>query len=100
MRSPIHVDRGRQALTLEGVVNADQGTYEFMGRRFVINRGSATFIGDPEINPMLQITAVHEVTLAGAGALDVQVVIGGTLRSPKLTLESTAQPPDLRSPTC
>ena len=89
----IHVDRSKQALTLEGVVNADQGTYEFMGRRFVINRGSATFIGDPELNPLLQITAVHEVSLVGTGALDIQVIIGGTLRSPKLTLESTAQPP-------
>jgi translocation and assembly module TamB len=89
----IHVDRGRQALALEGVVNADRGTYEFMGRRFEINRGSATFIGDPEMNPLLQITAVHEVTLAGAGALDIEVVIGGTLRSPKLTLQSTSQPP-------
>ncbi|MGQ0712497.1 MAG: translocation/assembly module TamB domain-containing protein [Gemmatimonadaceae bacterium] len=89
----IHVDRARQALTLEGVVNADRGTYEFMGRRFVINRGSATFIGDPELNPMLQITAVHEVQLVGTGAMDIQVLIGGTLQSPKLTLESTSQPP-------
>jgi translocation and assembly module TamB len=89
----IHVDRPRRALTLEGVVNADRGTYEFMGRRFVINRGSATFIGDPEINPMLQITAVHEVTLVGAGAIDIQVIIGGTLDNPKLTLASTSQPP-------
>ena len=89
----IHVDRSRQALALEGVVNADRGTYEFFGRRFVINRGSATFIGDPDINPLLQITAVHEVTLVGTGALDIQVIIGGTLRNPKLTLESTSQPP-------
>jgi translocation and assembly module TamB len=89
----IHVDRGRHALALEGVVNADRGTYEFMGRRFVINRGSATFIGDPEINPMLQITAVHEVTLVGTGAIDIEVIIGGTLRNPKLTLQSTSQPP-------
>jgi translocation and assembly module TamB len=89
----IHVDRGRQALALEGVLNADRGTYELMGRRFVINRGSATFIGDPEINPMLQITAVHEVTLVGTGAIDIEVIIGGTVRNPKLTLQSTSQPP-------
>ena len=89
----IHVDRAKGALTLEGAVNADRGTYEFMGRRFVINRGSATFIGDPEINPMLQITAVHEVTVVGAGALDIEVIIGGTVQNPKLTLQSTAQPP-------
>jgi autotransporter translocation and assembly factor TamB len=89
----IHVDRAQGALTLEGAVNADRGTYEFMGRRFVINRGSATFIGDPEINPMLQITAVHEVTVIGAGAIDIEVIIGGTLQNPKLTLQSTAQPP-------
>jgi translocation and assembly module TamB len=93
----IHVDRRRQALALEGVLNADRGTYEFMGRRFVINRGSATFIGEPELNPMLQITAVHEVQLVGTGALDIQVIIGGTLRNPKLTLESTAQPPIAQS---
>jgi translocation and assembly module TamB len=89
----IHVDRARQALALEGVLNADRGTYEFMGRRFVINRGSATFIGDPDMNPMLQITAAHEVTLVGTGAIDIEVIIGGTLRNPKLTLQSTAQPP-------
>jgi translocation and assembly module TamB len=93
----IHVDRARQALALEGAVNADQGTYEFMGRRFVITRGSATFIGDPELNPLLQITAVHEVSLVGSGALDIQVIIGGTMRNPKLTIESTAQPPIAQS---
>jgi translocation and assembly module TamB len=89
----IHINRSSNALALEGVVNADRGTYEFMGRRFEINRGSATFIGESEINPLLQITAVHEVQLVGRGAMDIRVIIGGTLENPKLTLESNSQPP-------
>jgi hypothetical protein len=33
------------------------------------------------------------VTVVGAGAIDIEVIIGGTLQNPKLTLQSTAQPP-------
>jgi translocation and assembly module TamB len=89
----IHVNRRRSALAIEGRVNTDRGEYTFLGRRFILRQGSATFIGDPEINPLLQITGVHEVRLPGREALEIRVIIGGTLRHPRIGLESSSQPP-------
>ena len=89
----ILVDRRRSALSIEGRLNTDRGEYTFMGRRFILRQGSATFIGDPELNPLLQITGVHEIRLPGREALEIQVLIGGTMRTPKIALESSAQPP-------
>jgi translocation and assembly module TamB len=87
------VDRRRQALALDGVVNTDRGEYEFLGKRFQVKRGAVQFIGTQEINPLLQITGEHAVKQASRPALAVRINIGGTLRSPRLSLESDAQPP-------
>ena len=89
----IHVNRRRSALAIEGRVNTDRGEYTFLGRRFLLRQGSATFIGDPEINPLLQITGTHEVRLPGREALEIRVIIGGTLQNPRIALESSSQPP-------
>ena len=89
----IHVDRARNALTLEGVVNTDRGEYTFLSKRFQLKRGSATFVGTPELNPTLQITGEYEVKLPAREALFIRLLIGGTLQSLRLTLESDAQPP-------
>ncbi|HEX6535471.1 MAG TPA: translocation/assembly module TamB domain-containing protein [Gemmatimonadaceae bacterium] len=89
----ISVNQAKQALSLEGVVNTDRGEYAFMGRRFTLSQGSVTFTGDPDLNPLLQLTAVREVQLAGREALKIRIVIGGTMRQPKITLASDAQPP-------
>lgn len=91
--SPVRVSRVTDALALTGVVSTDRGEYSFFSRRFDIKRGSATFIGGPELNPALQATGEHEVVLPGRQNFAIKVVIGGTLRRPKLTLESDAQPP-------
>jgi translocation and assembly module TamB len=89
----IQVDRGRQVVTLEGVVNTERGDYTFLARRFNLSRGSVTFIGDPEINPLLQLIGEHEVRLPGQEALMIQVIVGGTLQRPRVSLQSNAQPP-------
>jgi translocation and assembly module TamB len=87
----LELDMARDLLTVEGVVNTDRGEYTFLGRRFLISRGSVTFIGGEQINPLLQIVAEHEVR--GRDPFEIQVVIGGTLAEPEITLESNAQPP-------
>jgi translocation and assembly module TamB len=89
----IHASPATGKLTLEGVVNTDRGTYTFMGRRFVLQRGSATFIGDPELNPLLQLAAEYEVQMAGRPALNINIIIGGTAHHPNISLTSDAQPP-------
>jgi translocation and assembly module TamB len=87
------VDRRRQALAIDGTVNTDRGEYEFLGKRFQVKRGAVQFIGTQEINPLLQITGEYTVQQPARTALAIRIVIGGTLQSPRLTLESDAQPP-------
>jgi translocation and assembly module TamB len=89
---PMRVSVIGDALTLVGAVDADRGEYTFLSKRFQIKRGSAIFIGSPELNPTLQITAEY-VVKQPTGATNIQVLIGGTLENPRLSLTSDAQPP-------
>lgn len=94
---PMMLRAEQQALALTGVVTTDRGEYEFMSKRFQIKRGSAMFIGSPDLNPTLQVTGEYQVQVAARGALNIRVLIGGTLRRPRLSLESDAQPPKTQS---
>ncbi|MGH7618687.1 MAG: translocation/assembly module TamB domain-containing protein, partial [Gemmatimonadaceae bacterium] len=95
--NPLTVHAEQQAFEVTGEVTTDRGQYEFLSRRFEIKRGSATFIGSPDLNPTLHITGEYEVQTAARGALDIRVSVGGTLRKPSLALESDAQPPRTQS---
>ncbi|MEX2180147.1 MAG: translocation/assembly module TamB domain-containing protein [Gemmatimonadaceae bacterium] len=90
---PLRLSRQADALAITGVVSTDRGEYTFLSKRFAIKRGSAAFVGNPDMNPTIQATGEYEVALAGRPAFNVRVLIGGTLLKPKLTLESDAQPP-------
>jgi translocation and assembly module TamB len=94
---PLAIHYESQALGITGVITTDRGEYSFLSKRFQITRGSAMFIGAPEINPTLQITGEYQVLVASRGALNIKVVIGGTLSKPRLSLESDAQPPKTQS---
>jgi translocation and assembly module TamB len=89
----VRMDAAETGLRLDGTINTDRGEYEFMSRRFNLTRGAATFVGESEMNPILQIAAEHEVRLPGREAFDIRVLLGGTLRAVEITLESNAQPP-------
>jgi hypothetical protein len=89
----IQMDRRRQAVVLDGEVATDRGEYEFLSKRFQIRRGSAVFVGSQDPDPNLQITAEYEVRLAASQAINLRVQIGGTLSSPRISLDSDAQPP-------
>jgi len=93
---PISIHAEQQAFALTGVVNTDRGEYSFLGKRFQIKRGSATFIGSPDLNPTLQITGDYQV-VAPNRTVNISVVIGGTVKRPRLSLESDAQPPRTQS---
>ncbi len=96
---PLRVSLQNEAVSLTGVVTTDRGDYKFMSKRFAVTRGSAMFIGSNEWppNPTLQVTGEYQVQQPGAPALDVKVLIGGTLKRPRLSLESDAQPPRSQS---
>jgi translocation and assembly module TamB len=79
-------------LLFEGVINADRGDYSFAGREFELTTGSVTFVGGLP-DPLLQLSARHEVPRRGREALVILIAIGGTLAEPKLSLSSNVQPP-------
>ncbi len=94
---PLTIHEEGQSLSITGQVATDRGEYSFLGKRFQIKRGSAMFIGGPELNPTLQITGEYQVQVASRGALNIRVAIAGTLKKPTLALESDAQPPKTQS---
>ena len=81
------------SVTLDGIVATERGQYDFLGKRFNIVRGSATFLGTSDLNPLLQAVAEFEVRQAAQQKLAIRLNIGGTLLRPRLSLESDAQPP-------
>ena len=78
---------------IDGVLLTERGEYTFMTRRFTIKRGSATFINSAELNPTLQGVAEYEVRQPNREAINIQIVVGGTLNTPNISLTSDAQPP-------
>ena len=93
--NPVRLSMSGGELAVTGVVNADRGEYTFLSKRFQITRGSALFIGTPDLNPTLQITAEYQVgqTTTTSSSTNIRVLVGGTLKQPRISLESDAQPP-------
>jgi hypothetical protein len=89
----VHVNRAKETLVLDGVLLSERGEYTFMTRRFDVKRGSATFINSTELNPTLQGTAQYVVKQPNREAINIQIVVGGTLHTPNISLTSDAQPP-------
>ena len=103
----LNVTRGRREgfasadeLALEGTLTAERGTYTLnlgiVRPDFAVERGTLRFFGEPEINPTLDIRAIH--TVRGAGRANrpdvrIRVTIGGTLAQPSLLLSSADDPP-------
>jgi translocation and assembly module TamB len=89
----IHVDRAKESIVLDGVLLTERGNYTFLSKRFDIKRGSATFVNTQELNPTLQITGGYEVRLPAREAINIEIIVGGTMRNPQISLQSDAQPP-------
>ena len=89
----------RSQLALEGTLNAVRGTYRltlvdpFVQPTFDVQSGSLRFFGTPDLNPTLDIRAIHTIrqpTARSANLRDirVRVNIGGTLANPTLVLDN------------
>jgi hypothetical protein len=89
----------RSQLALEGTLNAVRGTYRltlvdpFVQPTFDVESGSLRFFGTPDLNPTLDIRAIHTIrqpTQRSANLRDirVRVNIGGTLSRPTLMLDN------------
>src|SRR5437868_2959748 len=85
-------------LALQGSLSADKGTYRlnlvdpFVQPTFDVQRGSLLFFGTPDLNPSLDIAAIHTVRQPKQSAngrdVRVEVDITGTLARPELALKN------------
>jgi autotransporter translocation and assembly factor TamB len=73
-------------VVLVGNVQTIRGFYDFQGRRFdLVRGGQIRFIGTPEINPAIDVTATRVIPNTG---VEARVRITGTARTPELALSS------------
>ena len=83
-------------LALAGTLNAERGTYVLnlgvVQPTFEVERGTLRFFGEPEVNPSLDIRAIHTVRRPrqSFNREDVRVLVAitGTLSQPELSLAS------------
>ena len=74
-------------ITLVGNVVPIRGTYQFQGRRFALVRdGFVRFVGEPTINPLLDVSATRLIPNTG---VEAKVRVTGTLKEPELQLSSS-----------
>jgi translocation and assembly module TamB len=92
----VTVNKTRDQYLLSGTLSAPRGTYRLIigpvTREFVVRQGTVQYFGTPDLDAALDIEASHIVhPLPGAGQpkeIDILAHIRGTLRLPRLTLES------------
>lgn len=79
-------------MTIQGTLVGEQGTFDLragpVSRRFNIVAANIRFLGDPDPNPALDITASRRVPTLEGGNLEVQVRVTGTANNPQLSLAS------------
>jgi autotransporter translocation and assembly factor TamB len=71
-------------LMLVGGIQTVRGWVSFRNRRFTLREGGVRFTGNVPIDPSLDVVAGHRFP-----DYDVEIVIGGTVEHPSLTLRST-----------
>ena len=94
-------DRGRPVLALSDSLTVERGTYTLnlgiVRPVFEVERGLIRFFGDPDLEPALDITALHTVRELRPNSnrqdVRIRVSIGGTTAQPTLTLSSADNPP-------
>ena len=74
---------------VEGTLNPVRGTVSLLGKRFNLQQGSITLDGSAELDPLLNLNAVHQAT-----DLTAIVQVQGRLSDPEITLTSTPPLPE------
>jgi translocation and assembly module TamB len=73
-------------MRVSGRVETRRGYAELVGKRFTIERANLFFTGSEEVDPLVDVMAVHEV--AGRGSDQVIVYVTGPLSEPEIRFGS------------
>lgn len=83
----LRVQKARQEpFIVSGAVQTIRGFAKFYGKKFTVQNGTVTFTGSPEINPLLDVTATHQVS-----EYLIAIHATGKARQPKIDLSSTPE---------
>ncbi len=86
------VNKSGESMRIQGTLAGERGTYTLRAgpviRRFDVLDAEVRFLGSPDIDPALAITARRFVFDETGRQIEVVVTIGGSLRRPTLALAS------------
>jgi TamB, inner membrane protein subunit of TAM complex len=92
LRGTLDLETVGNDLTLTGTLVGEQGTFDLrvgpVRRRFNVIAANIRFLGSPDPNPALDITASRRVPTLEGGMIDVRVRVTGNLNNPQLSLGS------------
>jgi autotransporter translocation and assembly factor TamB len=89
------IQEGMEDFLLFGSLNIIRGTYELFGKRFDIEGGQITFLGDYQ-TPQLDLTAKHVFRSGDREKRTLEVKISGSLTSPQVQFLRDGEPVDER----
>ena len=79
-------------IRITGALTGTRGQYTLRAgpivRRFDVVQAEVRFIGEPQINPIIDITASRQIIDQAGRQIEILVRVGGTMRAPTLSLAS------------
>jgi hypothetical protein len=81
-------DRREGDLVLIGELQALRGSYVLVGRTFEVTGGTVAFVGQPGVNPALDIQARSRIRRPDDDPLEIIATVQGTLIQPVVSLSS------------
>lgn len=74
-------------LYISGVAVIERGTFEVLGKRFSVTRGSLTFDGQAMLNPIVDLVATYAIP--GSTGSTISITASGTLSDIEIAFSST-----------
>ena len=78
----------RAPFILSGSIETVRGSASYYGKRFTVESGRVTFTGTPELNPLLDVTAIQKVS-----EYLVSIHVTGRAQQPTIVLSSMPELP-------
>lgn len=92
----LEFDKTGDDIRITGTLTGERGQYTLRAgpivRRFDVVHVEVRFLGDTEINPLINITASRLIVDPAGRQVEIRVRVGGTMRAPTLSLASADAP--------
>ena len=87
----LNIIKDSPKIKIYGDINVVRGYYDFIGRRFRIEEGQVSFVGNEKINPRLNVSAEYTFRTEAREKKVLKLLIRGNLRQPELNFSMDGQ---------